>query len=69
MPLASEIFVWLTPVATLVRVTVASPITAPELSRTVPTIDAVSNWADAEAAERIRNTVARTAQRIRFMGV
>ena len=41
---ASDFLVWLTPVATLVSVTVASAITAPELSRTVPTIEAVSNW-------------------------
>src|SRR5688572_27625731 len=51
MPLSSDVRAWVTPVATLVSVTVAPATTAPELSRTVPTIDPVSNCAAAGAAK------------------
>ena len=53
-PAAPVVFTIESPVSTFVSVTVASGITAPELSRTVPTTDAVSNCADADAAESKR---------------
>jgi len=64
LPSAADVRVRATPVAVLVSDTVAAGTTAPVVSRTVPTIDAVSNCAYAGAqAHSSRSTpiVRRTA--------
>ena len=55
-PAAPVVFTFETPVSRLVSVTVASGITAPELSRTVPTTDAVSNCAEADTEKMTRKS-------------
>src|SRR5215510_12560588 len=62
VPSAFDVRVNSTPVAVFVRVTLAFGITAPDVSRIVPTTEAVSNCAkavDAVAMDR-NNTVAST---------